>query len=1006
MLLPRFPYESTDDARYDLLPQMAVAVDDRECVQLLPNRGTNVNATGHYYGTPLQCAARFGNLELVDMLFRSGANANVLKGSHGTALRAAVLGGHEKVVDTLLEYGAEVDLRFRREENHLIDSESILHIASKANHYSLVGKLVAAGADVNAKVHYGPSLPILTLACESGNVSVVTLLLNNNVLVNAHGEKGSYVYISDNRASALHMACMKGHETIAQILIDHGADIALEVEDKDETMRNTSKTPLQVATSYGHLSIVRLLIQSGALVNHYNCHGTALSIASSKNSVEIAEALLHSGATITDSSGQSNALTEACRARSHEVIELLLDELSGTALEQVACNDALSSAALSEDDETFQLLLARGATTSSATLSQACSASLYGSVVTLLDSGIDVNSDNGGNSHALHVAAFEQRHSIVELLLARGADVNAVTEKHGSPLQAALVGIVQRGSKFWGMSTRIEDERPLQTEGSIEGVVFPYPYHDTIPSDRLDNCEQIVQLLLDKGVNVNTEPRIFGAPLHLASFIGSYTTVRNLLDRGAAINSTDRFGTALIATLDGNHKRIAELLLCRGVDVNYVSGMRGSALHYTCFKKEKAMVKMLLQHGAHVNAAGSPQGSPFASAVAREEFPSRKNEHEIVDILLRHNDFQVQEVDLIAAASVQGHGGAEDFLRLLLGHPSTINAMEHVLVATLKDPYISDTNILELLLQRSGDLGVTEAMMRAPENPEMMRILLNHRPICRVTLETIKAVGHNPNRFACLDEGRELIQMLLNRERDMPITEGVMIAVLSSSPAYMSPSGPSSLAPHLVEQLFERNPELEVTEAMLIAAQRVDDMKVLLQRAPSIRVTRAVLEAAAKNFRKRAELVPLLLDHDKTIQVPQTLLDNHDAIFGNSAHYFATLLERSPDLEVTTDLLTKIAVAGNWAEPWTNERKVVELFLKQEKEVQFTEHLCELIDRKFAEDPELQGLFYKLERKTMALQVRRYRTPLGVIQSSRFSVSFVFCYFIVGTITNSKTKQL
>ena len=70
---------------------MACKAEGHECVELLLQRGMDVNISGSYYGTAMQAASRVGNIEIVERLLKSGADVNVLRGVYGTALRAAVL---------------------------------------------------------------------------------------------------------------------------------------------------------------------------------------------------------------------------------------------------------------------------------------------------------------------------------------------------------------------------------------------------------------------------------------------------------------------------------------------------------------------------------------------------------------------------------------------------------------------------------------------------------------------------------------------------------------------------------------------------------------------------------------------------------------------------------------------------------------------------------------------------------------------------------------------------
>ncbi|KAF7511461.1 hypothetical protein GJ744_004650 [Endocarpon pusillum] len=78
-------------------------------VQLLLDKGTEVNAQGGYYGNALQAASAKGHEKVVEMLLDKGAEVNVRDevnaqdGVYGNALQAASEEGHEKAVQMLLD---------------------------------------------------------------------------------------------------------------------------------------------------------------------------------------------------------------------------------------------------------------------------------------------------------------------------------------------------------------------------------------------------------------------------------------------------------------------------------------------------------------------------------------------------------------------------------------------------------------------------------------------------------------------------------------------------------------------------------------------------------------------------------------------------------------------------------------------------------------------------------------------------------------------------------------
>ena len=166
----------------------------------------------------------------------------------------------------------------------------------------------------------------------------------------------------------------------------------------------------------------------------------------------------------------------------------------------------------------------------------------------------------------------------------------------------------------------------------------------------------------------------------------------------------------------------------------------------------------------------------------------------------------------------------------------------------------------------------------------------------------------------------------------------------------------------LVERLFERNNELEVTGAMLKAAKSSDELNILLKHAPDMWVTQDVLEVAASKYSRGQELVTLLLKQDKTVKVPPAVLCGTSARYLDQVLYITTLLEHDPDLHITGEVLSAI-VSGRGSDE--DKQRLAELLLRYEKRVDFTEEVRTAIDEKFQghSHKDLKALFYKLERK-------------------------------------------
>jgi ankyrin repeat protein len=210
----------------------------QECVQILLDRGANVDGEGGVYGSALEAASFEGQEKIIQILLNCCANVNLKSGIYGSALSAACYGGHGQVVRMLLDHGADVNI-----EGGIFGSA--LQAASYGGQENLVQILLHCGAKANSQGgRFGSALEV---ASSGGHEKVVQILLDHNADVNA--DDGPY-------GGALPAASSGGHEKVVQILLDHGADINAE--------GGFDGNALQAAFSKGHEKVVQILLDRGA----------------------------------------------------------------------------------------------------------------------------------------------------------------------------------------------------------------------------------------------------------------------------------------------------------------------------------------------------------------------------------------------------------------------------------------------------------------------------------------------------------------------------------------------------------------------------------------------------------------------------------------------------------------------------------------------------------------------------------------------------------------------
>lgn len=165
----------------------------------------------------------------------------------------------------------------------------------------------------------------------------------------------------------------------------------------------------------------------------------------------------------------------------------------------------------------------------------------------------------------LHTAAYGGKLNIVQLLISRGADLNATTPAGSVALHGAAI----------------------------------------------NNHGDVVKLLVDKGANVNVTNQAGYTPLTNAALSGNVQSVRSLLNAGANVEpSTPQAMAPLVCAINRIDPEIVDLLLNAGADPNVNSGEGESPIVTAALQamwrpdqtqEVHGMLRSLVKHGADVN---------------------------------------------------------------------------------------------------------------------------------------------------------------------------------------------------------------------------------------------------------------------------------------------------------------------------------------------------------------------------------------------------------------------
>ena len=182
-----------------------------------------------------------------------------------------------------------------------------------------------------------------------------------------------------------------------------------------------------------------------------------------------------------------------------------------------------------------------------------------------LDAGVDVNEESSKGLTPLHYAASAGHNDIVELLIERGANVNATDSGKGAtPLDYA----------HWGdheevIETLNAHNAQREHEKGGKGIGQSSLIHDAALDGDIDE----VQRQLDAGVDPNLKSSKGATPLFYAVYGGHLEIVELLITRGADVNAVYLNNSVLDQAHSYDDQEMVELLEAHGAEVaDKVSG--------------------------------------------------------------------------------------------------------------------------------------------------------------------------------------------------------------------------------------------------------------------------------------------------------------------------------------------------------------------------------------------------------------------------------------------------
>jgi ankyrin repeat protein len=435
-----------------------------------------------------------------------------------------------------------------------------------------------------------------------------------------------------NYTPPLHFAVREGHLAIVKLLIERGADLAYRsypfqdslltiAEDHDHAelarlLRRLIERRYRLASSVrvlidaadaGDLDKVRTeLSRDRSLAGAANDTGdTALHHAVMRRNLVIVQALLDAGAD-----------PDAIRGDGYRPIHLALMRnfvVGGPLAEGRAIADLLRArgarytmflAALIGDDEFVRGMLARDRSAANEEdtnhhrpISAAARRGDLEMVRLLLECGADPSLPEEGapRGHALWNAVYENNWNIADLLLRHGADPNGMVESSGTPMDMARDKPALR--------------ELLRAHGGADPHGHRYEIGRAIAERRFADAERLIGADTSILEEADWGDGILAGPAH----DGNHEVLEFLMRLGARVPPVSKWAPYYYF----KHERTAAFLLEHGMDPNHMNWHRVTLLHHMAAEGELGKARLLLDHGAAIDAIDEEYRSTPLGLAAR-----------------------------------------------------------------------------------------------------------------------------------------------------------------------------------------------------------------------------------------------------------------------------------------------------------------------------------------------------------------------------------------------------